>query len=105
VTPMTGGPAVAFGVCEALRAKQGLLGGARTTPTTRSTFASSWTRNPAEPVVLVDDILRTGSKLSELRKLLESRGAMVVGLAVVNLPAAPRLRRFSATCRLLPGRN
>ena len=79
VTPMTGGLPVAFGVCEALRAKQ-----------------VYWAErdNANEPVVLVDDILRTGSKLSELRKLLESRGAMVVGLAVVSYQPHPGCADF-----------
>ncbi|HEY2842197.1 MAG TPA: phosphoribosyltransferase family protein, partial [Bryobacteraceae bacterium] len=36
-----------------------------------------------EKVLLVDDILRTGRKLSELKSLVEQRGGEVVGMAVV----------------------
>ena len=39
---------------------------------------------PGEKVLLVDDILRTGTKLSELKTLVESQGGEVVGLAVVK---------------------
>ena len=34
-------------------------------------------------MLLVDDILRTGHKLAEVKKLVEERGGEVVGLAVV----------------------
>jgi len=44
---------------------------------------------PGEQVVLVDDILRTGSKLSELKRLLEAAGATVVGLATIIYQPTP----------------
>jgi len=44
---------------------------------------------PGEKVLLVDDILRTGRKLAELKKLLEARGGEVVGLAVVVYQPSP----------------
>ena len=53
-------------------------------------------QHPGEQVVLVDDILRTGSKLAELKKLLESRGATVVGLAVVIYQPVPDTHDFGA---------
>ena len=46
-------------------------------------------------MVLVDDILRTGKKISELKTLLESRGAQVVGLAVIIYQPSPDLRDFA----------
>ena len=49
-----------------------------------------------EPVVLVDDILRTGSKLAELKQLLESRGAIVVGLAVIIYQPTPTTLNFGS---------
>jgi orotate phosphoribosyltransferase len=49
---------------------------------------------PGEQVVLVDDILRTGSKLVELKALLESAGAVVVGLAVVIYQPTPNTHDF-----------
>ena len=51
---------------------------------------------PGEPVVLVDDILRTGSKLSELKRLLEANGAIVVGLAVVIYQPTPNTYDFGS---------
>ena len=42
----------------------------------------------------MDDILRTGSKLREMKTLLESRGARVVALAVIIYQPTPRTRDF-----------
>ena len=42
----------------------------------------------------MDDILRTGSKLTELKKLLESNGAEVVGLAVMIYQPTPKTPSF-----------
>jgi orotate phosphoribosyltransferase len=47
-------------------------------------------------VVLVDDILRTGKKLAELKTLLESRGATVVGLAVIIYQPTPSTHDFGS---------
>ena len=44
----------------------------------------------------MDDILRTGSKLSELKQLLESRGATVVGLAVIIYQPTPKILNFGS---------
>jgi orotate phosphoribosyltransferase len=49
-----------------------------------------------EQVVMVDDILRTGSKLAELKKLLESSGANVVGLAVIIYQPIPTTVNFGS---------
>jgi orotate phosphoribosyltransferase len=49
-----------------------------------------------EQVVIVDDILRTGAKLAELRTLLESRGAAVVGLAVIIYQPTPQTLSFGS---------
>jgi orotate phosphoribosyltransferase len=46
--------------------------------------------------VLVDDILRSGSKLSEMKTLLESRGAVVMGLAVVIYQPTPKTKDFGS---------
>ena len=43
----------------------------------------------------MDDILRTGSKLTELKKLVEASGAEVVGLAVVVYQPTPKTPDFS----------
>jgi orotate phosphoribosyltransferase len=50
---------------------------------------------PGEKVVLVDDILRTGQKLLELKTLVEAKGAQVVGMAVVIYQPTPRTPDFS----------
>ena len=47
-------------------------------------------------MVLVDDILRSGRKLTELKALLESRGATVVGLAVIIYQPTPDMRDFGS---------
>lgn len=95
VAPATGGLPVAYGVCEALRAKQVYWGenGQNNEP---MRFRQYLEQHPGEQVVLVDDILRTGNKLSQLKRLLESRGAQVVGLAVVIYQPNPQMRDFGS---------
>ena len=88
VTPMTGGLPVAYGVTEALRARQ-VYWAEREHDHEALHFRQFMEQHPGEQVVLVDDILRTGKTLSELKALLESRGAVVVGLAVVIYQPTP----------------
>jgi orotate phosphoribosyltransferase len=95
VTPMTGGLPVAYGVCEALRAKQ-VYWAERDNNAEEMRFRQFLEPHKGEPVVLVDDILRTGSKLAELRQLLESRGAVVVALAVVIYQPTPKTLDFGS---------
>jgi orotate phosphoribosyltransferase len=95
VAPANAGLPVAYGVCEALRAHQVYWaeseggGGALH-------FRQFLEPQPGEQVVLVDDILRSGSKLHEMKELLESRGARVVALAVIIYQPTPRTRDFGA---------
>jgi orotate phosphoribosyltransferase len=93
VTPMTGGLPVAYGVTEALRAKQ-VYWAEREHDQEPLRFRQYLEQHPGEQVVLVDDILRSGRKLSELKALLESRGATVVGLAVIIYQPTPDMRDF-----------
>jgi orotate phosphoribosyltransferase len=93
VTPMTGGLPVAYGVCEALRCKQ-VYWAEREFDNEPLHFRQFLEPEPGEQVVLVDDILRTGQKLAELKKLLESRGAIVVGLAVIIYQPTPNTLHF-----------
>ena len=51
---------------------------------------------PGEKVLLVDDILRTGTKLFEVKNLVESRGGEVVGMAVVVYQPNPNRIDFGA---------
>jgi orotate phosphoribosyltransferase len=88
VAPATAGLPVAYGVCEAIKAKQ-VYWAERDNDDEPLRFRQYLQPEAGEPVVLVDDILRTGSKLSELKKLLEANGAVVVGLAVVIYQPTP----------------
>ena len=47
-----------------------------------------------EQVILVDDILRSGKKLTEMRSLLEAAGAKVVGLGVIIYQPTPHTLSF-----------
>jgi len=93
VTPANAGLPVAYGVCEALRAKQ-VYWAEREDEGQPLHFRQFLEQTPGEQVVLVDDILRTGSKLHEMKELLESRGARVVGLGVIIYQPTPRTRDF-----------
>ncbi len=95
VAPATGGLPVAYGVCEALRAKQ-VYWAERDDDTKPMRFRQYLEQHPGEQVVLVDDILRSGNKLSEMKTLLESRGATVVGLAVIIYQPTPDTRDFGS---------
>ena len=95
VAPATGGLPVAYGVCEALRAKQ-VYWAERDDEGQPMRFRQYLKQHPGEQVVLVDDILRSGSKLSEMKTLLESRGATVVGLAVIIYQPTPDTRNFGS---------
>src|SRR5512133_3453141 len=70
VAPATAGLPVAFGVCEALRAHQ-VYWAERDDEKLPLRFRQYLEQHPGEQVVLVDDILRTGSKLAQMKKLLE----------------------------------
>ncbi len=94
VAPATGGLPVAYGVSEALRARQ-VYWAERENQNQALHFRQYLVQNPGEKVLLVDDILRTGSKLSELKLLVESSGAEVVGLAVIVYQPAPKTPDFS----------
>ena len=83
---------MAFGVCEALKAKQVYWAEKEGIEPLR--FRQFLEPSPGEPVVLVDDILRSGNKLCQLKKLLESRGARVVALAVVIYQPTPKTVDF-----------
>ena len=93
VVPMTGGLPVAYGVCEAMRAKQ-VYWSEREHDAEPWRFRQYIEPHRGEPVVLVDDILRTGEKLADLKKLLESYGATVLGLAVIIYQPTPQTYDF-----------
>jgi orotate phosphoribosyltransferase len=81
VVPATGGLPVAFGVAEALRASQTYW--AEKNDGGDLELRQFVAVHPGERVILVDDILRTGRKLTQMRKLVEDAGAKVLALAVL----------------------
>lgn len=94
VTPMTGGLPVAYGVCDALRANQVYWAEREGNEALR--FRQFMEPGKGEPVVIVDDILRSGNKLTELKNLLEAAGAVVVGLAVIIYQPTPATMDFGS---------
>ena len=95
VAPATGGLPVAYGVCEALRAHQ-VYWAERNDDGLPLRFRQFLEQTPGESVVLVDDILRSGRNLNEMRALLESRGATVMAVAVVIYQPTPRTKDFGS---------
>ncbi len=93
VCPDTGGLPVAYGVCEALRAHQ-VYWADRKEEKGPMRFRQYLQQVPGEKVLLVDDILRSGSNLAELRRLVESSGAQVIGLAVIIFQPTPKTVDF-----------
>jgi orotate phosphoribosyltransferase len=93
VAPANAGLPVAYSVCEALRSKQ-VYWAEESAGGGPLRFRQYLEQHPGEQVVLVDDILRSGNKLAQMKELLESNGATVVGMAVVIYQPTPRTRDF-----------
>jgi orotate phosphoribosyltransferase len=95
VAPATGGLPVAYGVCEALRARQ--VYWAEEKPGDDALrFRQYLEDHPGEQVVLADDILRSGAKLTQMKSLLEASGATVVALAVIIYQPTPDTKSFGS---------
>lgn len=94
VAPSGGGIPVAYGVCEALRAKQVYWAEGEDDDNPLH-FRQYFVQKPGERVLLVDDIFRSGRKLSQLKRLVEGNGAEVVGLAVIIYQPTPQTPDFS----------
>ncbi len=93
VCPTTGGLPIGYGVGEALRARQ-VYWAEKETDSSPMRFRQFLEPEKGEKVLLVDDILRSGRRFTELRALLESRGAQVVGLAVAVYQPNPTIANF-----------
>ncbi len=93
VCPTTGGLPIGYGVCEALRAHQ-VYWAEKDTEESPLHFRQFVEPEPGERVLLVDDILRSGRRFTQLRKLVESKGAQVVGLAVAVYQPNPTIADF-----------
>lgn len=93
VCPTTGGLPVGYGVCEALRARQ-VYWAEKDIDASPMRFRQFVEPEKGEKVLLVDDILRSGRRFTELRALVESKGAEVVGLAVAVYQPNPTIANF-----------
>ena len=92
VTPATAGLPVAYGICEALQAHQ--VYWAERCDAGPWRFRQFLEQVRGEKVILVDDILRTGRNLTEMKEVLESRGANVMALAVIVYQPTPKTPSF-----------
>ena len=89
----TAGLPIAYGVSEALRTNQ-VYWAEKDSLWSPLRFRQFVNPAKGEKVLLVDDILRTGRRLTELRALLESQGAHVVGMAVAVYQPNPDVAEF-----------
>ena len=85
---------VAFGLCEALRARQ-VYWTEKPDPTEPMRFRQFVEPVRGEGAVLVDDVLRRGVLLREAKALLEAYGVNVVGMAVLVHQPTPRTVDFT----------
>jgi orotate phosphoribosyltransferase len=95
VCPATGGLPIAYTLCEALSAHQ-VYWAEKDNEDEPLRFRQFLEQVPGEKVLLVDDILRSGGKLSELKQLVEGNGAEIVGLAVVVSQPTPLTADFGS---------
>ena len=86
---------VAYGICEALRARQ-VYWTEKPAPDRPMRFPPHLEPSPGERIVLVDDILRSGALLREAAEVLESRGARVVAVAVLVYQPTPHTQDLGA---------
>lgn len=94
VAPATGGLPVAYGIVEALEARQ-VYWAEEDVEGQPQRFRQFVAPKPGDKILLVDDIFRTGRKLRALKALVESYGAEVVGLAVMIYQPWPDAPDFS----------
>ena len=93
VAPKPSGLPVAYGVCEALRANQ-VYWTEDETDVSPMRFKQFVEPSRGEKVMLVDDVLRSGRRITKLRTLMESNGAEVVGIAVAVYQPNPSILDF-----------
>lgn len=94
VAPATGGLPVAYGIVEALRANR-VYWAEEDIEGRPQRFRQFIQPEEGEKILLVDDILRNGTKLEAVRSLVEERGAEVVGIAVMVFQPTPLTPLFN----------
>ncbi len=94
VSATPAGVPIAYGLCEALRARQ-VYWAEREHPGEPLRFRQYLEQKPGEKVLLVNDVLRTGLMIEEARRLLIAHGAEVVALAVLVTQPNPATLDFS----------
>jgi orotate phosphoribosyltransferase len=93
VCPTIGGLPIAFGVSEALRVHQ-VYWAERDNETAPLHFRQYVEPARGEKIIMVDDILRSGRRLTELRALCEAKGADVIAMAVAVYQPNPTIADF-----------
>ncbi len=93
VAPATGGLPVAYGIVEALRASK-VYWAEEDIEGRPQRFRQFIEPQPGEKILIVDDILRSGSKIQAVRKLIEGSGAELVGIAVMVYQPTPLTPTF-----------
>ncbi len=88
VTVTTAGLPIAWGLCEALCARQ-VYWAEKPSHEAPLRFRQFLEQTSGEKVVLVDDVLRAGRLIAEARELVESLGAEVVAVAATVHQATP----------------
>jgi orotate phosphoribosyltransferase len=88
VSPGAGGIPVAYAVCEALRANQ-VYWAEREKPDQPLKFRQGISQEKGEKVLIVDDMLRSGRRVSELKQVIDQHGDYVVGIAVMVYQPTP----------------
>jgi orotate phosphoribosyltransferase len=95
VCPAIGGLPIAYGLSEALRVHQ-VYWAEQESDDKPLRFRQYLQQTPGEKVLLVDDILRSGRRLTQLKQLVESNGATVVGIAVALYQPSPAVADFGS---------
>lgn len=94
VAATVAGLPVAYGLCEALHARQVYWAEKDSPGNVR--FPQYLEQALGEQVLLVDDVLRSGKPLREAKTLLESKGCRVVGMAVLFHQPTPQTLSFGS---------
>lgn len=94
VTVATGGLPVAYGMCEALRARQ-VYWAERPPAGGTLRFRQFIEPEAGEKVLVVDDLVRTGKRMCELIELLNHSNVEIVGVAAVLYQPGPEPVDFS----------